>query len=352
MTQLTAMRGLTMLVACALLGAACSTVPPGPRTGGTAAPNRESRPPVGTTASAAVGFEAGTVTVDPIEMDARYEAALPLFDYDQSMPLELTPSRTETVDGATAQSITYASSQGETVPAVVVSPGAPNGLPGIVMLFPGRGTDFLDRAAAFARLGAAVLAIDPPQVRRGGELTRFIPADRDEQIELIIELRRGVDVLEEVGADPDRLAFWGYSWGCAMGAQLAGIERRIGSYVLMFCEGGMVEHFTGPDDAEGPLADMPPEERDEWTAAMEPIEPLYFVRHAAPSALLIQNALHDESIRAEDAERLHEHASQPKEIRWYDSGHEDAPAEAWCDQAMWLHSRLDLASADLAECPA
>jgi fermentation-respiration switch protein FrsA (DUF1100 family) len=166
------------------------------------------------------------------------------------------------------------------------------------------------------------------------------------------ELRRGVDVIASLGADPDRLAVIGFSWGGVIAAQLAGVEHRIGSFVLMSSDGGAVEHWTGPDDASGPLASLTADARDAYLAAMEPIEPLYFIAQAAPSALLFQAGEHDDVIQRVDAERLHAAASEPKDIRWYDSGHDPTPdaPEVWCEQAQWLQERLSLASAAVPEC--
>jgi hypothetical protein len=102
-----------------------------------------------------------------------------------------------------------------------------------------------------------------------------------------------VDVLVEVGADPERIGYVGYSYGGARGAGPAGVEHRIRAYVLDVADGGLVEHLTGADDASGELQQLNAEARDAWLAAMEPIEPIYFVRHAAPSAIFFQSARHD-----------------------------------------------------------
>jgi hypothetical protein len=51
------------------------------------------------------------------------------------------------------------------------------------------------RVAADGRLGAVVIAISAPFDRRGGEPIAFTRRDRAEQIELIVDLRRAVDLL-------------------------------------------------------------------------------------------------------------------------------------------------------------
>lgn len=290
------------------------------------------------------------VTLDPDEMDDRYADMLPLFEYDTDAPLDIRVDSSREGAGIVLDSITYASSTGQTVPAVVASPREPAGLPGVIWLGPGG--PVVERAEALAKLGVIVITPTPPQARPSGVLAlKFTDQDRYDVIELMVELRRAVDVLIARGADPNRIAFVGYSWGGAMGAALSGIEHRIGSFNLMFADGGMVEHLLeSPDREFGASLGGPARER--WLTAMEPLESLYFVRHAAPSKLLFQNGLRDEAIARVSADRLHEMASDPKEVRWYDSGHDPTPdaPEVWCDQAAWLKEQLELSSSAVVEC--
>ena len=290
------------------------------------------------------------IALTPDAMEAKYQAALPLFDYERQSPLDLEEGAVTEASGVLTQEISYSSSTGQRVPGVLVAPRRREGLPGVIWLGPSPAV--VDRAQAIAQLGAIVISIDPPQVRRTGEMSlTFDDRDREEMIELMIELRRAVDLLVASGADPNRIAFIGFSWGGAMGAALSGIEHRIGSFVLMFADGGNVEHLLEtPDRSFG--ATLSGAEREHWLVAMEPLESLYFVRHAAPSWLFFQNGLHDESIAEVSATRLHEAATEPKLVRWYDSGHDPTPdaPEVWCDQAQWLKDRLELSSSSVVEC--
>lgn len=249
-------------------------------------------------------------------------------------------------EGILVEDVSYASPKGGDVPAFLITPLEPGSNPGLIMMH-GSGADRSDlgpEGEAYAQMGVIVLLISAPPARSDppGRFVEFVPSDREEQIQLIVDLRRGVDVLIEVGADPERIGCVGYSYGGAMGSQLAGVEHRIRAYVLDVADGGLVEHFTGPDHRIGDLSQLAPGVREAWLAAMESIEPLYFVRHAAPSALLFQSARYDMAVTAEDSERLHEHASEPKEVEWYESDH-FLPPEAWCDQADWLRSHLGFA---------
>ena len=125
-----------------------------------------------------------------------------------------------------------------------------------------------------------------------------------------------------------------------MGGLLAGVERRIAAFVLVVGDGGLVEHFGSRRDAGGFLPPLAPERRRRWLAAMRPIEPLRYVRRAT-APLLFQSGRQDELVPAEDARRYHEAAPEPKEVQWYDAGHELTPT-ASCAQAGWLARHIGL----------
>ena len=63
-------------------------------------------------------------------------------------------------------------------------------------------------ARSYAQYGAVVVAIDAPFARRAGPPVRFLAQDRAEQIQLIRELQRAVDVLRSrPNVDDDRIAY-------------------------------------------------------------------------------------------------------------------------------------------------
>ena len=99
-----------------------------------------------------------------------------------------------------------------------------------------------------------------------------------------MDLRRAVDLLAaRPEVDRRRPAYVGVSYGAAMGGLLAGVEGRLKAYVLAVGDGGLVSHFTGPDDTDGPRQRLAATDRERWLAAMRPIEPINFVARAAPA---------------------------------------------------------------------
>jgi dienelactone hydrolase len=206
---------------------------------------------------------------------------------------------------------------------------------------PGSASDMTAYAQALAQHGAVVVAIDAPFARRTGEPVRFGHEDRAEQIQLIKDLQRALDVLRaRVNVDDERIAYLGISYGGAMGALFVGIERRLKAAVLVVGDGGLVSHFTGPEDVTF-MAGLSCATRVAWLRAMAPIEPIRFIAHAAPTPLLLQNGRLDELVPAADARALHAAAAEPKTILWYDAGH-GLDREAWLDRHDWLVEQIGL----------
>ncbi len=112
---------------------------------------------------------------------------------------------------------------------------------GILLMhgMPGNAEQMTGYAALLARHGGVVVALDAPFARRGGEPLHFTEADSAEQVHLMTDLQRAVDLLTaRPDVDPSRLGYVGISYGGAMGALFVGIERRLNAAVLVVGDGG------------------------------------------------------------------------------------------------------------------
>jgi len=267
-----------------------------------------------------------------------------LFAYDVNAPLNLQQAVESTNNGVQVSAISFSSPGGGSVTGLLFDPVARSGLrPGIVLMhgLPGTARVMAGQAQLLAAQGAVVIAIDAPFARRAGQPVRFTPQDRDEQIQLIKDLQRAVDVLRaRANVDEERIAYLGISYGGAMGALFAGIERRLKAAVLVVGDGGLVSHFTGPEDASF-MAGLPCATRVDWFRDMGPIEPIRFIGLASPTALLLQNGRLDNLVPVADAEALHRAAPEPKTIRWYEAGH-GLNQQASFDRLDWLHAEIGL----------
>ena len=268
-----------------------------------------------------------------------------LFAYDASAPLNLTKTVESTSNGVEASSISFSSPDGGLVPGILVEPvGRPGLRPGMVILhpsgFPAKG--LTPYAQGLAQHGAVVIAIDAPYFRRGGAHLLFTAKDRTEQIQLIKDLQRAVDVLLARGnVDPARIGFEGYSYGGIIGAQFVGIERRLKAAVLAAAHGGQVTGATTPANAGFLANQLSCATRNAWFKAMSPIEPIRFIANASPTALLFQIGRNDTAVLPADAQALYAAASNPKELILYDTGH-GLNAQALMDRHDWLHQQLGI----------
>ena len=267
-----------------------------------------------------------------------------LFAYDITAPLNLQKTVESTKNGVQVSAISFSSPRGGSATGLLFDPATRSNLrPGIVLMhgMPGTARSVANYAQLLAEHGAVVIAIDAPFSRRGGPPVRFITEDRDEQIQLIVDLQRAVDVLRgQSNVDDERIAYVGFSYGGAMGALFVGIERRLEAAALVVGDGGLVSHFTGPEDISF-MASMPCATRVDWFRSMAPIEPIRFIPHAAPTALLLQSGRTDNLVPGPDAELLHAAAPEPRTVRWYDAGHGLNLQAAW-DRHDWLHKQIGL----------
>ena len=276
--------------------------------------------------------------------------SLPLhvFRYDRSAPLDFRDSLVRTVGDVELRTMSFASPRGGRATGYLFVPRAGGRHAGMLLQhgMPSRAYDMIPQGMQLARLGAVVVALDAPFARRAGEAVVFTEADSAEQVALIVDLQRAVDLLiARRDVDPARLGYLGVSYGGAMGALFAGVERRLRTYLLIVGDGGLVTHFTGPEDQPGPLGQLDSARRERWLAAMRPIEPIRFIQRAPPASILLQSGRADVLVPPADAERLHSAARDPKTIEWYDAGHR-LPVAAQRRQLAWLHRTLGMREPD------
>lgn len=265
---------------------------------------------------------------------AQDDLPLHLFAYDRAAPLELQSSPIGQEGEVAIHGISYASPKGGRVNGRLFVPRGGGPFAGVILAHgaPGNAEAFTGRAVYIARHGAVVLAIDAPFNRRPGGPITLTPQDSVEQVQLIVDLQRAVDVLlARPDVDSARLAYVGRSYGGATGALFAGVERRLKTYILASADGGITTRFTAPG------APPPPGQEARaraWLASMQPIEGLRFVGRANGS-MLFQNGRQDPIVTVERAETLHAAAPAGREVRWYEAPHALNPA-AYVDQLRWL----------------
>jgi dienelactone hydrolase len=276
------------------------------------------------------------------------QADLSLFAYDVNAPLNLQKTIESGSGGVEISAISYDSPAGGRVTGRLFVPLDRAGpLAGIILMHgaPGSSRDgwLTEDAQSFATHGALVIAIDAPFARRKdfGNTLHMTSQDRDEQIQLMKDLQRAVDVLRaQPNVDKNRIAYVGVSYGGAMGVQFAAIEHRIKAAALVVANGGWVMQSTQAGDLPF-LASLSCATRVAWFRAMVPIEPIRFIGFAKGTPFLLQNGQLDQSVSQADAQLLHNAAPEPKTIRWYNAGH-NLTLQAVFDRHDWLVQQIGL----------
>lgn len=253
-------------------------------------------------------------------------------------------------DDTDMRSIIYNNVAGDPVTGIIAYPPDRPTEVGVLVIpgLPESAAQSLEPLALLSCAGATALAIDPPYVREGrmADPLTFDITDREEQIQFIIEAKRGIDVLEEAGAI--RFGVTAVSWGVSIGAMLAGLEDRVDAFALMIGHGGLVERFLPDGEPVGPLVNVSDEQRELWVEAMEPLDAARYVGNSTAN-LLFQNGRTDPFVTADSAERLHAEAPSTSDVIWYDAGHEVTP-EMIADHFGWLGDKLGLDSKRVSEC--
>jgi dienelactone hydrolase len=277
------------------------------------------------------------------------------YSYDQQAPLEFEETAVHKRDGITVHAISYASPKGGRVTAYLVVPRGNGPFAGLLFLHPAGGdrSAFLDEAVALAPVGVVSLLIDAPSARPEPwrRLARSVAGQRAIDVQAIVDVRRGVDLLvARPDVDARRLGYVGYSFGGGLGGVLAGIERRIRAYVLMAGEPRFSEQLRA---SQHPIIvqfreSMTAEELEQYIAEMALFDPIACIGQAAPAAVFFQFGRRDEVIAVAAAEEYYRAASEPKAVRWYDAGHK-LNEEAARDRAEWLRAQLGRDALDVSE---
>jgi predicted esterase len=274
-----------------------------------------------------------------------------MFDYDRKMPLDLKEVRIINREGVRIRDVTYASPKGGRVTAYVVEPVGKGRFAGIVFGHWGYGTrtEFLPEAILYARAGAVSLLVDDPEVRpapwRRSSPGTEPEAVRDNFIQTVVDLQRGIDLLSaRSDVDASRIAYVGHSSGAHWGAIISAIDGRIKTAVLMAgvpTEATIYLESDDPDNVEF-RKNTPRQSIDNYLRTLSVLDAIRYVPYAAPTSLLFQFARFERYFNEAAMVRYAQAASEPKFVKWYDTGHELNDVRALADRADWLQKRIGI----------
>jgi dienelactone hydrolase len=258
------------------------------------------------------------------------------FDYDRGAPIDLLSGEPELAAEITVRSVTFASPKGGRANALLFVPAGAGPFPAVVMMAGSNQApaSFRTTALDLAKRGAIVLVADQSQTRSGHTpLFAFTSAERDEFVQTVVDVRRAVDVLTaRSDVVPERLAFWGFSHGAFIGGILAGVERRITSYVLQSGAGADYLRTAAPQRLREPALSG-------YLATIVSVDPNLYVAHASPSAVFLQNGARDRTYTAAGVAAWQDAVSEPKKVATYEADHA-LDATATSDALAWLALRI------------
>jgi pimeloyl-ACP methyl ester carboxylesterase len=212
----------------------------------------------------------------------------------------------------------------------------------------GTRTEFLAEARLYARSKVVSLLVDYPWVRpspwRGSlEYVANPEGDRELYVQAVIDLRRGIDLLESLPyVDRFRIAYIGHSYGAQWGAILSAVDKRLRAAVLIGGVGASADIWLDSDDPE--FAELrksvAKEQMDRFIEVMRVLDGIRYVPHANPVPLLFQFARYERYFGEASMQRYADAASEPKFVLWYGTGHEINDPKALSDRGDWLRRIL------------
>jgi dienelactone hydrolase len=257
-----------------------------------------------------------------------------LLSYDDSAPLELKVRGTANQGGVEVDDVLFTAA-GRRIAAYLVRPQEKPQAAVLWAHWYGEEantdrTEFLPDATALAQEG--VVSLLPQGTFPWREPVSDVAAeDRKLTIDQVVQLRRGLDVLEQEAGDVP-IGFVGHDYGAMFGILLVA-DKRPQAYVLMAPDATFsnwfIKYFVRSAS------------KTEFGEAFAPLDPASNVGDAAPASLVFQFAETDPYVPGYIAERLFDAASEPKETRSYGGGHE-LDKEARRDRLAWLRRELDL----------
>jgi len=255
------------------------------------------------------------------------------YDYDKSIPLNATEELIRDEGVCKIYRVYFNSVNGERVPSLISIPSGSGRFPCIVFLhgYGGSKEDMLSFAGLIAAEGYAVIAIDAEfhgERREEGKAlySPNLEESRNAIIQTIVDLRRAVDYIEtREEIDGKRIGYVGGSMGGILGAIFIGVEPRIKAAALLVAGGNMsLMIMKSQHPAIPPIRKYLEEQGmtyEELQKALNPVDPLNFIGNFSPRPVVFHLGKYDQIVPAEAGEQLYKRAGEPKQVYWYDSGH-------------------------------
>ena len=175
-------------------------------------------------------------------------------------------------------------------------------------------SQFVEEAREMARGGAVCLLVETLWSDPDFFLKRTQEDDVQNSMEEVVNLRRAMDLLlSQPGIDPARFAYVGHDFGGMYGALAGSLDQRPTQYVLMAATPRFPDWYLYLPKLEG-------EAREAFIRQMSEIDPITHVTKLSPASVFFQFGTNDPHVPSERAQEFFAAASEPKAMKWYESG--------------------------------
>lgn len=284
----------------------------------------------GTPASAPASSTASSSTAPArattaLPASVRAEDLVAQFVYDKAAGLQLKESAASPSGSVAVSDLEYANGRGGVAKATLLVPAVQAKRPGLLMS-PGSNqsrVEMRDEALRYAVLGIVVLVVDQSQIAAGRDrIWTLTSGDREEAIESVIDLLRGVDVLSaRTDVDTTRIGISGFSYGASLAAMAGAADRRVSLVVLRSGGPQILREIAGP--ARAASASFAP-----YLEVMSSVDQLRFAAAIPGSAqVLVQNGSADTTYPADGVRSWQAAVGGTKVARMYEGlGHALGPS--------------------------
>ncbi len=247
-----------------------------------------------------------------------------------------------TKDGIEAQTLVFQTPFGYRRTAALLRPEGTGSCPAILYAHwyepdapDSNRSQFKQEAREMVRLGAACLLVETLWSDLDFFIKRTQEDDMRNSMEEVVNIRRFMDfLLSQPGVDPKRFAYVGHDFGGMYGVLAGSLDQRPTHYVVMAATPRFPDWYLYEPQLEG-------EARETFIRQLAEIDPITHIPNLSPAPVLFQFATEDPHVPKERAEGFFAAARDPKEMKWYESGHGLDP-EAGRDRTTWLKEKLRL----------
>lgn len=196
-------------------------------------------------------------------------------------------------------------------------------------------SQFIEEAKEMARCGATCLLVETMWSDPDFFMKRTQAEDLQNSMEEVVNTRRAMDLLlSQPNIDSNRVALVGHDFGGMYGVLAGSVDSRPTNYVIMAATPRFPDWYLYGPKLEG-------EPREAFIRQFSELDPITRVSHLSPSPIFFQFGMDDPHVPKERAEEFFHAARQPKEMKWYESGH-GLNADATSDRKQWLKEKLNL----------